>query len=117
MFNTNILQIISVSKSVADTLLKYRCIWDNEEPILTDTPPTVDSPNDITTSESKGTALLPDSSMFTLFLFLALRKIRLLNKVNFNKKLSMYYFYVIGIVLKDFISLLYLKLLSTFISC
>lgn len=92
VFNKNILKTISVSKSAADTLLKYRCIWDNEMPIITNTPSIVDSPNDIsaseskgTSSESKGTALLPDSSIFTLFLVLVLRKICLLNIVNFKK--------------------------------
>lgn len=54
--------IISVSKTVADTLLKYRCIWEDEEPIITEAPIIVDSPKDVIPSENKKT-LLPDSSI------------------------------------------------------
>lgn len=63
----NKIKTISVSKSVADTLLKYRCIWDNEEPIITETLVTVESPKDVTGFENKKTLLLPDSG--TLFKF------------------------------------------------
>lgn len=57
-----------MSKSVVDTLLKYCCVLDNEEPIITDIHTSVDTLNDITTYENKKTALLPDSSIFTLIL-------------------------------------------------
>lgn len=52
----------SVSKSVADALLKYRCTWEDEEPIITEAPLIVDSPKDLIASEIKKTSLLPDSS-------------------------------------------------------
>lgn len=51
-----------MSKSVADTLLKYRCIWDEEEPIITKAEIKVDSPKDLTATENKKTKILPDSS-------------------------------------------------------
>lgn len=50
-----------MSKSVADTLLKYRCIWEDEEPIITEAPTLEDSHKE-TLSENKKTSLLPDSS-------------------------------------------------------
>lgn len=52
-----------MSKTVADTLLKYRCIWEDEEPIITEAPVIADSPKDVTVSENKKT-LLPDSSTY-----------------------------------------------------
>jgi len=52
-----------VSKSVADTLLKYRCIWDDEEPIVTEASTIVDLPKDGIVSETKK-ILLPDSSIY-----------------------------------------------------
>lgn len=59
-----------MSKTVADTLLKYRCIWEDEEPIITEVPIIVDSPKDAIPSENKK-ALLPDSSIHNnLFLIL-----------------------------------------------
>jgi len=54
-----------VSKSVADTLLKYRCVWDEEEPIITKAQIKVDSPKDLTATENKKTKILPDSSTIT----------------------------------------------------
>lgn len=57
LFNLQIL----VSKPVADTLLKYRSIWDNEEPILTEEI-IINSPSDLSVSENKKILLLPDSS-------------------------------------------------------
>lgn len=54
-----------MSKSVADTLLKYRCVWDEEEPIITKEEIKVDSPKDLTTTETKKTKILPDSSIIT----------------------------------------------------
>jgi len=51
-----------VSKSVADTLLKYRCVWDEEELIITKAQIKVDSPKDLTATENKKTKILPDSS-------------------------------------------------------
>lgn len=57
-------KIILVSKSVADTLLKYRCIWDDEEPIITEAPVIIDTLKDLSTSENKKTLLLPDSSTY-----------------------------------------------------
>lgn len=58
------LTIILVSKSVADTLLKYRSIWDDEEPIITEAPIIVDTLKDLSTSEKKKKILLPDSSIY-----------------------------------------------------
>lgn len=52
-----------MSKTVADTLLKYRCIWEDEEPIITKAQIIVDSPKDVISLENKKT-LLPDSSTF-----------------------------------------------------
>lgn len=52
-----------MSKSVADTLLKYRCIWDDEEPIVTEASTIVDLPKDGIVSETKK-ILLPDSSIY-----------------------------------------------------
>lgn len=49
-----------MSKSVADTLLKFRCVWDDTEPIITEAPISEDSPKNITASENKKT-ILPDS--------------------------------------------------------
>lgn len=54
-----------MSKSVADTLLKYRCVWDEEEPIITKAQIKVDSPKDLTATENKKTKILPDSSTIT----------------------------------------------------
>jgi len=54
-----------VSKSVADTLLKYRCVWDEEEPIITKAQIKLDSPKDLTATENKKTKILPDSSTIT----------------------------------------------------
>lgn len=51
-----------MSKSVAETLLKYRCVWDEEEPIITKVQIKVDSPNDLIAAENKRTKVLPDSS-------------------------------------------------------
>lgn len=53
-----------VNKSVADTLLKYRCVWDDEEPIITEAPIIVDTLKDLNTSENKKSVLLPDSSKY-----------------------------------------------------
>lgn len=58
------IQIFSVSKSVAETLLKYRCIWEDEEPIITEASTIEDSFKDVTASENKKTSLLPDSSNY-----------------------------------------------------
>lgn len=58
-----------MSKSVTDTLLKYRCIWDNEEPIITETPILEESPKDVTVSENKKTVLLPNSSNHQIILY------------------------------------------------
>lgn len=55
-----------VSKPVADTLLKYRCIWDDEEPILTEAP-IINSPNDLTASENNKILLLSDSSNLLIY--------------------------------------------------
>ncbi|VVC40868.1 Chromatin assembly factor 1 subunit A,Armadillo-like helical [Cinara cedri] len=73
----NVINLENVSKSVADTLLKYRCVWDNEEPIITDTPTIIDSSNDMI-SENKKTALLPDSIIPDLISFVH-------GKTNFKK--------------------------------
>lgn len=54
-----------MSKSVADTLLKYRCVWDEEEPIITTAQIKVDSPKDPNSTENKKTKILPDSSTIT----------------------------------------------------
>ncbi|XP_050522145.1 chromatin assembly factor 1 subunit A-B-like isoform X2 [Daktulosphaira vitifoliae] len=52
----------NVSKSVADTLLKYRSVWGDEEPIITRAPIVEDSPKHLnTSSEVKKKMLLPDS--------------------------------------------------------
>lgn len=53
-----------MSKSVADTLLKYRCVWEDEEPIITEAPNLEDSHKDLPVSENKKTSLLPDSSNY-----------------------------------------------------
>lgn len=58
-----------MSKSVTDTLLKYRCIWDNEEPIITETPILEESTKDVTASENKKTLLLPDNSNHQIILY------------------------------------------------
>lgn len=52
-----------MSKSVADTLLKYRCIWDGEEPIITEAPISEDSPKNISVSENKK-KYLPDAGIY-----------------------------------------------------
>lgn len=57
-----------MSKSVADTLLKYRCVWDEEEPIITKAEIKVDSPKDLTTTETKKIKILPDSSIITIII-------------------------------------------------
>lgn len=59
-----------MSKSVADTLLKYRCVWDEEEPIITKAQIKLDSPKDLTATENKKTKILPDSSTITNTIFL-----------------------------------------------
>lgn len=53
---------ISVCNSVADILLKYRSIWDDEEPIVTEAPTLLDTSKNVVTSETKK-ILLPDSSI------------------------------------------------------
>jgi len=58
----------NMSKSVADTLLKYRCVWDGEEPIVTEKLILEDSPKDAPTSENKK-LLLPDSIIPELISF------------------------------------------------
>lgn len=63
-----------MSKSVTDTLLKYRCIWDNEEPIITETPISEESLKDVTVSENKKTMLLPDSSIYQIILYIIKKK-------------------------------------------
>ncbi|KAL4091129.1 hypothetical protein QTP88_025867 [Uroleucon formosanum] len=60
----------NVSKSVADTLLKYRCVWDEEEPIITKAQIKVDSPKDLTATENKKTKILPDSIIPDLITFI-----------------------------------------------
>lgn len=58
-----------MSKSVSDTLLKYRCVWDGEEPIVTETTILEESPKDGTTFENKKT-LIPDSSIYNNYCYL-----------------------------------------------
>lgn len=60
----------NVSKSVADTLLKYRCVWDEEEPIITTAQIKVDSPKDPNSTENKKTKILPDSIIPDLITFI-----------------------------------------------
>ncbi|XP_050059659.1 chromatin assembly factor 1 subunit A-like [Aphis gossypii] len=66
----NVTNSNNVSKSVADTLLKYRCVWDEEEPIITKAEIKVDSPKDLTTTETKKTKILPDSIIPDLITFI-----------------------------------------------
>jgi len=58
-----------VSKSVSDTLLKYRCVWDGVEPIVTETAILEESPKDGTAFESKKT-LIPDSGIYNNYYYL-----------------------------------------------
>ncbi|CAI6364406.1 unnamed protein product [Macrosiphum euphorbiae] len=66
----NVINPKNVSKSVADTLLKYRCVWDEEEPIITKAQIKVDSPKDLTATENKKTKILPDSIIPDLITFI-----------------------------------------------
>ncbi|XP_060851378.1 chromatin assembly factor 1 subunit A-like isoform X2 [Rhopalosiphum padi] len=66
----NVTNSKNVNKSIADTLLKYRCVWDEEEPIITKAEIKVDSPRDLTATETKKTKILPDSIIPDLITFI-----------------------------------------------
>ncbi|XP_025191363.1 chromatin assembly factor 1 subunit A isoform X2 [Melanaphis sacchari] len=66
----NVTNSINVNKLVADTLLKYRCVWEENEPIITKEVIKVDSSKDLTATETKKTKILPDSIIPDLITFI-----------------------------------------------